>query len=187
MATILMATLWKDPRTGILILRKRVPQRYRGVAGIKGETIKLTSGTADRKAALEKLPDLLKKWADLEMKWERRLTAAPLGNREAHALAGLWYQRKVSEWEANPKAVHDWDHWDVAMPTDPFVEGTEHDDEPVESEQWRREWERFVRNSFMAEVIELLAAEGVETDDASKLSVKSLPTVTPISRRIVTP
>lgn len=35
------ARLWKDPRTGIWKLRRRIPGRYRGVAGRRGDVIKI--------------------------------------------------------------------------------------------------------------------------------------------------
>ena len=96
-----MARLWRDPRTGIWKLRRRIPQRYRGVANQKGATVKISTGTADRKAAEKALPEVLRQWGAMEAAWERTLNGgapAPssgrsLTNREAHALAGLWYRR----------------------------------------------------------------------------------------------
>jgi len=78
-----MATLWRDPRTGILKLNRRIPDRYRGVAGRKGTSIKISTGTADRKAAEKQLPEVLKQWASMEAKWEAELSGgtAALGSR----------------------------------------------------------------------------------------------------------
>ncbi len=112
------ARLWKDPRTGIWKLRRRIPERYRSVADQKGDTVKITTGHADRKSAEAALPDLLHRWEEMKAEWERRLTggvvcsARPLTNREAHALAGLWYQRKLREWDADPTGADAWEHWD---------------------------------------------------------------------------
>jgi hypothetical protein len=73
MATLRMASLWKDPRTGILVLRKRIPTRYRAVSGRQGDTVKMSTGTADRRTAEKLLPELLRQWTEMEAGWERRL------------------------------------------------------------------------------------------------------------------
>jgi hypothetical protein len=73
MVTLLLSQPWQDPRTGIWKLRRRIPQRYRPVAGQRGDTIKLSTGTADRQEAKRRWPDLLRQWVELEAEWERRL------------------------------------------------------------------------------------------------------------------
>jgi integrase len=90
MATMRMASLWKDPRTGVWTLRRRIPQRYRAVADQRGETLKLSSGTADRKLAERALPGLLQRWADLEAQWERRLNVVALTPDKAREIAARW-------------------------------------------------------------------------------------------------
>jgi integrase len=90
MATITMATLWRDPRTGILMLRKRIPTRYRAVSGRKGETVKISTGTADRKAAEAKLPEVLKQWVALQAEWERKLNLVSLTPERAQEIAAQW-------------------------------------------------------------------------------------------------
>jgi integrase len=90
MATMRMASLWKDPRTGVWTLRRRIPQRYRAVADQRGETLKLSSGTADRKLAEKALPGLLQRWADLEAQWERRLNVVALTPDKAREIAAGW-------------------------------------------------------------------------------------------------
>jgi integrase len=179
MATLHMARLWRDPRTGIWKLRRRIPQRYRGVANQKGATVKISTGTADRKAAEKALPEVLRQWGAMEAAWERTLNGgapAPssgrsLTNREAHALAGLWYRRLLHEFEADPAAVDRWDGWDTNMPTDPYDE----DEDPgaiangsarVRPEYLRQKAVFLV--PFMAYADDLLASVHVTTDATSK-------------------
>jgi integrase len=90
MATIKMASLWKDPRTNILILRKRVPKRYVAVAGLRGGVVKLSTGEKDRKAALLRLPDLLRQWAELEAGWDRLINVVTVTEERAQRLAAEW-------------------------------------------------------------------------------------------------
>lgn len=90
MATLRMADPWRDPRTGIWKLRKRIPQRYRTVADQRGDTIKLTTGTADRKEAIRRWPDVLRQWAEMEAEWERRLNCVALTPAGASEVAAKW-------------------------------------------------------------------------------------------------
>ena len=85
-----MAGLCKDPRNGVLMLRKRIPARYRSVANRQGETIKITTGTADRKEALKQWPDLQRRWAEMEAGWERKLNVVSLTPQRAQELAATW-------------------------------------------------------------------------------------------------
>lgn len=90
-----MSSPWRDPRTGIFYLRKRVPARYRPVAG-PGEIRKVSLGTADRKAAVAAWPDALAKWRTMEAEWERQLTAEALTPERAREIAAGW-----AAWLAN--------------------------------------------------------------------------------------
>ncbi|WP_325400446.1 tyrosine-type recombinase/integrase [Acidocella sp.] len=83
-----MATPWRDPKTGIWKLRKRVPTRYWAVAGNK--VIKISTGEADKKKALEKWPGVLQQWADRELEWERALNVVTLDATKAREVAATW-------------------------------------------------------------------------------------------------
>jgi hypothetical protein len=78
----------------------------------------------------------------------------------------------LQAWEAEPASIGIWD-WDIAMPTDPYVEGTENTEEPVERKGFAREWGQFLV-AFLIQVDELLTAEGVVTDNASKEKLADL-------------
>jgi integrase len=90
MATVRMATLWRDPRTSILMLRRRIPTRYRAVSGRRGETVKITTGTADRKLAEKLLPSVLAKWAEMQAEWERKLHVVAVTPERAKEIAASW-------------------------------------------------------------------------------------------------
>ncbi len=90
MATIRMAGLWKDLRTGILMLRRRIPAKYRAVSGRRGDTIKISTGTADRKAAEKALPDVLRKWSNMQSDWERALNVVAMTPERAQHVAAGW-------------------------------------------------------------------------------------------------
>lgn len=90
MATLRMASLWQNPRTGVWKLRKRIPTRYRAVAGQRGETVKISTGTADRKAAAREMPRVLSEWAKMEAEWERRLNVVALTPDAAREVAAKW-------------------------------------------------------------------------------------------------
>jgi hypothetical protein len=65
-----MVKLWRDPRTGIYKLRRRVPEEYSAVA--KGQTIvKISTGEKDDKEALAKLPAVLTRWNEMVAEWRR--------------------------------------------------------------------------------------------------------------------
>lgn len=178
MATLRMAQLWKDPRTGIWKLRRRIPARYRAVADQKGDTVKISTGTADRKEAEKRCPEVLRQWSERVAEWERRLSgdaasphAQPLTTRELYALAGLWYRRTVHEFEAHPDAAVLWDGWEETMPSNPYTE-----DEPTEAiaegrasvrTEYRRQEAEFLA-PFLGYADELLASARVATDVASR-------------------
>jgi integrase len=72
MATLSMASPWRDPRTGIYYLRKRVPSRFAGVAGVPTGIVKWSLGTKDSAEARRLWPEALARWAAQEAEWERR-------------------------------------------------------------------------------------------------------------------
>jgi integrase len=84
------ATLWADPRTGIWTLRRRVPKRFAGVADQRGGMVKISSGTADRKQAAQKLPALLLQWEAMVADWERRLNVVVMTPERAAEVAAQW-------------------------------------------------------------------------------------------------
>jgi hypothetical protein len=93
MATLRMAGLWKDPRTGTLTLRRRVPTRLRAAAlasGHKGETVKISIGTTDRKEAERRLPDALARWNARLVEWERLVGAVALTPEQACQITDAW-------------------------------------------------------------------------------------------------
>jgi integrase len=90
MASLRMVSLWPDPRTRILILRKRIPTRLRAVSGRKGEHVKLSTGTADRKLAEKTLPDVLRRWAEMQAEWERKLNVVSVTPERAREIAAHW-------------------------------------------------------------------------------------------------
>lgn len=90
MATLRMSEPWRDPRTGIYYLRKRIPQRYRAVAGRAAETIKISTGTSDGREAKRRWPDMLLQWEALEVEWEELLRAVAITSQTAEELAAGW-------------------------------------------------------------------------------------------------
>jgi hypothetical protein len=81
---------WKDPRTGIYVLRRRIPDRYRSVCGRTGTVVKITTGTADRKAAEKAWPAILERWNALLAEWDRALNVMLLTPEQARELAARW-------------------------------------------------------------------------------------------------
>jgi hypothetical protein len=61
----------------------------------------------------------------------------------------------------------------LAMPTDPYIEGTEDSEHPVERQGFAREWKQFLV-AFLIQADELLAREGVITDSASSMKLAEL-------------
>src|SRR5690349_6226741 len=108
-----MVSPWRHPKTGVFYFRQAVPAALREpVATILGRPgkptweLKWSLRTHDLREAKARMPDALKKAAailDAARKGARALT-----EREAHALAGLWYQRKARQWESNPNAADEW-------------------------------------------------------------------------------
>jgi hypothetical protein len=69
-----MATLWRDPRNNILVLRKHIPKRYQAASGHRGSTIKISTGSADLEEAECRLPNTMQRWAEMKAEWERKLS-----------------------------------------------------------------------------------------------------------------
>jgi 16S rRNA C967 or C1407 C5-methylase (RsmB/RsmF family) len=64
------------------VLRKHIPKRYQAVSGHRGNTIKISTCSADPKEAERRLPDMLKRWAEMQAEWERKLSVVrPAGRR----------------------------------------------------------------------------------------------------------
>jgi hypothetical protein len=172
-----MVSPLRHPKTGMLWFRQSVPKALQAQVGVilsRGKPVaelKWTLATRDPQEAKRRMPAAMTKAnAILEA---ARNGPSPLTHRELHALAGLWYLRKLNEWETDPTAADAWDNWDDGAPSDPHVEGTENGENPVESAKWRREWPRFLAG-FGPTVAALLTSEGVVTDAASEARLAEL-------------
>ncbi len=184
MATLRMAKLWKDPRTGIWTLRRRIPARYRAVADQKGDTVKISTGTADPKEADKRFHEVLARWSAMVAEWERRLVgqtpavdAPALSDRQLYALAGLWYRHKVHDFEAHPAAAALWDGWEDTMPADPYPEDVSAEEvvegRAVVRPEYRRQEAEFLA-PFRGFADDLLASAHVVTDDGSRYRLARL-------------
>ncbi len=85
-----MVTPWPDPRTGILYFRKRIPARFTPVSGMSSGIIKISLGTADRKAIAKPWAEAQAKYAALEADWVRRLDTVNLTPAEIAARWSAW-------------------------------------------------------------------------------------------------
>ena len=90
MSKIGMITPWPDPRTGILYFRKRIPTRFMPVAKTTSGIIKISLGTADRKAIAKPWAEAQAKYAALEADWLRRLDTVSLTPVEIAARWSAW-------------------------------------------------------------------------------------------------
>lgn len=72
------------------MLRKRVPVRYRGVAGVRGDTVKISTSTKDDKEAARRWPEVLRQWAEREAEWERKLNLVAATPEKAAEIAATW-------------------------------------------------------------------------------------------------
>jgi hypothetical protein len=90
MATLRMTKPTKDPRTGMWILRKRVPARYLAVAGRAGGIVKISTETKENREALRRWPAVLRRWAEMEVEWERKLSVVALTPGAAQQVAATW-------------------------------------------------------------------------------------------------
>jgi hypothetical protein len=85
-----MASPWRDPRTGIYYLRRRVPTRFLAVADQRSGIVKISLETPDPAEAEKQWPAALNKWAALLAEWERRLRAEVLTPERAKEVAAGW-------------------------------------------------------------------------------------------------
>ncbi|WP_428377240.1 site-specific integrase [Lichenicoccus sp.] len=90
MATIHVSDPWKDPRTGVLYFRKRIPARFKAVSGLAGDTIKISLKTSDRRAIAQPWAEALTRWAELEAEWTRKLTVVTLTHAQGADIAAKW-------------------------------------------------------------------------------------------------
>jgi hypothetical protein len=174
-----MVSPWRHPKTGMLWFRRAVPAQLRlqvgellGRPGKPAWELKWTLGTHELAEAKRLMPVAMEK-AESLLKAARDGGARPLTEREAQALAGLWYRRRLHDWAKSPADFAQWDNWDVALPLggDEPAEG-DPADAPLDT-NLKRSWAAFTAQ-FHPEVVELLAAEGVVTDAASKERVAEL-------------
>ncbi len=175
----LMVNPQRHPKTGVYRLRQAVPEALRQpLATLLGrdkpvrELIR-SLGTRDPQEAKGLMRDAMQ-WADGLLSAARN-GARPLSDRDAHALAGIWYRRRVAEWEADPGAADQWTDWDVAMPTSPGTISLYADSGPedVADPAFDRAWDAFLR-PFITEAEALLAAEGITTDQVGKQRLAGL-------------
>lgn len=85
-----MASPWRDPRTGMFYLRRRVPARYAGIHGVPSGLIKWSLHTKDPKEARRVWPEALAKWNDMEREWERRVSVEAITPERANHIAAAW-------------------------------------------------------------------------------------------------
>jgi integrase len=85
-----MALPWRDPRTSIFYLKRRIPARYRPVADQKGEQVKWSLETAERAEAMRRWPEALRRWDALVAEWEGRLSAEAVTPERAKEIAAGW-------------------------------------------------------------------------------------------------
>ena len=100
-----MARPWKHPKTGIFWLRKRVPDDLRPLVGKREEkrSLQTKDPAQARKLHAQALADVEAQWANL------RKGSMTLGHREAHAIAGQFYESFVSHYAESPKSQTEWD------------------------------------------------------------------------------
>lgn len=80
----------RDPRTGIWLLRRRVPKRYLTVAGKLGGFVKISTGTKDDRECRRLWPGVVCRYQDMEAGWERLLTAESLTAERAGQIVANW-------------------------------------------------------------------------------------------------
>ena len=90
MAVLRMTSPQRDPRTGMVILRRRVPRRYLAVADQAGGIVKISTGHKDERAAMREWPNVLRRYAEMEAEWERRLNVVDLTPERAKEIAAHW-------------------------------------------------------------------------------------------------
>lgn len=122
MTTIRMSEPIQDPRTRIWLLRKRIPRHLKEASGRRGEYVKISTGTADRREAKRRWPGVLARYAAMEAEWTRkaegREVAAPDGTvsqQAAVALAGVWLKDQIAAHAANPGDPGGWAGMQAAL------------------------------------------------------------------------
>lgn len=84
-----MAKPWKDPKTGVYKLRRRVPKRYISVAGDR--LIKFSLKTKDPVEARRKWPLALEWWGRQEAEWEKSLSVTELDENGIREVVARWH------------------------------------------------------------------------------------------------
>jgi integrase len=97
--TLTIAQPWKDPKTGIFKLRRRVPKRYVPVAGDR--LIKHSLHTHDPAEARRKWPLALEWWDQQVAAWECQLSVVDLDEAGAEALIEKWREWVLFSPDAN--------------------------------------------------------------------------------------
>lgn len=152
-----MPSPWRHPKTGTFWFRQAVPKALQAAVaetlgrpvGNRQLELKWTLGTKDAAEAKRQWPGALLR---AQCIFEAALSGAkPLSAEQMHALAGVWYQRQLDLWAADPSERQAWDGW---------RETVEPDDGPI------------ALPSFYAE--RLLESAGVVTDPDSRLRLSEL-------------
>jgi integrase len=86
--TLTIAKPWKDPKTGIFKLRRRIPKRYWPVAGDR--LIKFSLKTHDPVEARRKWPLALEWWDQQVATWEQQLAVVDLDEAGVQRLIEAW-------------------------------------------------------------------------------------------------
>lgn len=89
MVALAVASPWKDPKTGIYKLRRRVPKRYFSVAGDR--LIKFSLQTKDPAEARRKWPLALEWWSRQEAEWENALSVVELDEDAVRRIVDQWH------------------------------------------------------------------------------------------------
>jgi integrase len=86
--TLTIAQPWKDPKTGIYKLRRRVPKRFVPIAGDR--LVKYSLRTHDPAEARRKWPLALEWWDQQVATWERQLAVVDLDEEGVQRLVEQW-------------------------------------------------------------------------------------------------
>lgn len=152
-----MPSLMAAPKTGSVRFRQAVPKALQAIvaetlgrpAGTRQIELKWTVGTKDAAEAKRQWPGALLRAQGI---FEAALSGAtPLSAEQLHALAGIWSQRQLDLWAADPSERQAWNGW---------RETVEPDDGPI------------ALPSFYAE--RLLESAGVVTDPDSRPRLSEL-------------
>src|SRR5882724_3216597 len=102
--TLAMARPWKHPRSGVYWLRKRVPNDLLQAIGKREEkhSLKTRNPVEAKQRHAEALAALEARWANL------RKGPQTFTQREAHGIAGQYYQRYLALYSENPSDQKFW-------------------------------------------------------------------------------